>query len=132
MGFRQDSSSACDINVRPTPEQVEEALNRVLTNEDGTQTLDGYYFPPDNNEPFHPRTIAYKNVTTGETKQFESTFPNNEARKANLNLAALGYGPLFIREDDPKHIQLMKEWKERGENYRSPIQRLLLRALDWS
>jgi hypothetical protein len=116
----------------PTPEQINLALQRVVTDEDGRQTLDGYYFPPDNQEPFYPRTLTTHYVNTGEEVEFESRFPNKSARRANLELAALGRGPLFIREDDPEHLRKMNEWQIRDRNYKGPITKLVYKALGWN
>ena len=113
----------------PTPEQLTAALDRVETDLDGHQTLDGYYFPPDNDEPFHPRTLRVRFVNTGEIHEHESTFPNGAARRANLNLAALGHGPLFVREDDPEHIRKMEEWRK-APRKRTVTQRFLDRAFE--
>lgn len=65
---------------QPTPEQIEAALGRVITDpETGRQTLDGYFFPPDNNEPFNPG-IRIGGNANGTTLTFESSFPNSAAR----------------------------------------------------
>ena len=100
-------------NAIPTQNQIEGALARVVTDtETGRKTLDGYYFPPDNDDVFNPRVLT-AGYADGSTRAYASTMTNSFARKHNLDCAALGMGPLFVREDDPEHIRVMEESKFR-------------------
>ena len=110
---------------QPTPEQIEAALGRVVTDpETGRQTLDGYFFPPNNDDIFNPREIT-AGYADGSTRTFASTMTNSFARRHNLDCAALGIGPLFIRPDDPEYIRVMKENEFRMKSRPGIVRRLI-------
>ncbi len=120
-------------DTEPTPEptqgQIDVALSRVVLLDDGSQTLDGYLLPPDNNEVFNPRTLTMHNIGTGVKTEFETTIPNSLIRQANIEQAALGRGPLFIKPDDPEHLRKMQEWQDKSRTNRGPVSKLIDKLL---
>ncbi len=114
---------APELSTERQQELVEAAVGRIET-VDGTDFLDGYRLPPDDEGIFGgPKTYLihvthmYHRVNprgqeewaaTEETHPAESTLTNAHARAANIGCIASGRTPLFILWEDLRLEEAMR------------------------